>query len=285
MKKILLASTALVMTTGIAAADNPNVELSGDAEMGVMFDDSMANEWSFTSEATVGFTLSGETDGGLQFGASFDADEAVGAAGGTDGSVFISGAFGRLSMGDVDSAADAAVGDISGVGLTGLEDTMAYLSNDTLPAALYEYSSGGFSVYLGADQISSSDDEWSIGAAYSAGNYSFAAGFEKDTSTTATPTGPDDEHFALSGSGTFGAVTLTAAAGFSNDNTQGGVSLDYVTGPTTVTGYYFHDFAEDANYGLGAEYDLGGGAALVGGIAHYEATDNTLADFGISMSF
>ncbi|NJS38490.1 MAG: porin [Rhodobacteraceae bacterium] len=68
------------------------------------------------------FTLSGETDGGLSFGASFRADNAAGANAGTAGSVFISGGFGTLSMGDVDGAANAALGHVDGVGLTGLGD-------------------------------------------------------------------------------------------------------------------------------------------------------------------
>ena len=126
MKKILLATTMLAATTGFAAAE---VTLSGDARMGIIsdFDNALTplvneSDLQFTSRARVKFTMSGSTDGGLEFGASFRAQDAVNASKGTAGSVFISGAFGKLSMGDVDDAANAAVGQVSGVGLTGLGD-------------------------------------------------------------------------------------------------------------------------------------------------------------------
>ena len=138
MKKILLATTLLAATTGFAAAE---VTLSGDARMGIIsnFDNAatlLVNEsdLQFTSRARVKFTLSGSTDGGLEFGASFRAQDAGavtsvskgadgiagtaddivtvggGAANGQAGSVFISGAFGKLTMGDVDDAANSAIG-------------------------------------------------------------------------------------------------------------------------------------------------------------------------------
>jgi outer membrane protein OmpU len=89
----------------------------------------------FTSRARVTFTFSGETDGGLSFGASFRADNSSNAANGTAGSVFLSGAFGKISMGDVDGAAVAAVGHVDGVGLTGLGDRneSSFIANGGLP--------------------------------------------------------------------------------------------------------------------------------------------------------
>ena len=64
MKKVLLASTALVASAGIAAAD---VSLSGSAELGIIDDDTATQ---FHTDIDVTFTMSGETDGGLTFGAS-----------------------------------------------------------------------------------------------------------------------------------------------------------------------------------------------------------------------
>ncbi|MGL4413330.1 porin, partial [Roseinatronobacter monicus] len=90
MKKLLLATTALTLSAGVAAAD---VSLTGDARMGFIYD---GDDVNLTSRARVTFTLSGETDTGMAFGGSFRADNAAGAAAGTGGSVFISGAFGRL---------------------------------------------------------------------------------------------------------------------------------------------------------------------------------------------
>ena len=105
--------------------------VSGDARMGITYNSepnaALAatapqnnKEFQFTNRVRVTFTLSGETDTGLAFGGSFRADNAGAAAAGTGGSVFVSGEFGKLSMGDVDTAFGAVFGDIGGVGLTGL---------------------------------------------------------------------------------------------------------------------------------------------------------------------
>ena len=108
MKKILLATTVLGMTAGFAAAD---VSVSGDARMGVVSTD---GDSVFSSRMRIKFSGSGTTDGGLSFGGSFRANDAQGAKAGTAGSVFISGAFGKISMGDVDGG-DDGVKIVSGI--------------------------------------------------------------------------------------------------------------------------------------------------------------------------
>ena len=124
MKKVLLATSALMLVAGAAAAE---VAVSGSARMGVVYNGTDAE---FSSRVRINFDASGETDGGLAFGASTRADQFSGnnatlGSGGTtngDSTVFISGAFGKLTMGDVGGAADALVGQVSGVGYTGLGD-------------------------------------------------------------------------------------------------------------------------------------------------------------------
>ena len=143
MSRILLASTVLTAAAGMAAAD---VTLSGDARMGLVngYDLSTGKyETTFSSRARVTFTMSAESDNGLSFGASFRADNANAAEKGTAGSVFISGAFGKLSMGDNDSAAQATVGQVDGVGFTGNGDwhEIIYMG-DSSPSVLYTYSAG-----------------------------------------------------------------------------------------------------------------------------------------------
>lgn len=110
MKKILLATTMLAGTAGFAAAE---VTLSGSAEIGVW--SSPAGDLQFWQEVEVVFGLSGTTDGGLEFGASVDLDEAAKTdSDGTDDdgfTVWVSGAFGKVTMGDTDGALDWAVAD------------------------------------------------------------------------------------------------------------------------------------------------------------------------------
>ena len=197
MKQILLASTALVAFAGAAAAE---VAISGSGRMGMVYDKSILNDnivivngdakrtsdagFRFDSRVRVAFTLTQETDAGVTFGGSVRADNASDGNKGKGGSVFMSGAFGKLSMGDVDGAAESAVGNLSGVGYTGLGDfneafylqqgnsdldSNEELSAFALPAALYEYTTGAASFYfsignpggigIGSDAFNINDDE------------------------------------------------------------------------------------------------------------------------------
>jgi outer membrane protein OmpU len=92
-----------------------------------------------TSDQTVGknrmrvkFAASGETDGGLAFGASFQAQDSVGASAGTKGSQYISGAFGKISMGNLNGADEQTAGNLSGVGFAGAgsHESTSYQSSD-----------------------------------------------------------------------------------------------------------------------------------------------------------
>ncbi|MCX7670398.1 MAG: porin [Anaerolineae bacterium] len=301
MKKFLLATTVLVATAGVAAAE---VTLSGDARMGVIdtFKQDYASEGAivesgvaFTSRARVTFTLSGETDSGIAFGGSFRADNASGitiqdsngdgfidptdpeevnnggAALGRSGSVFISGTFGKLTMGDVDNAALAAVGQVAGVGLTGLGDLneISYYSNSgafNRPVALYEYSSNGFTGYASltnpdnytrlvcaeedadgvcleydeVDVANSNVNSYAVGASYSMDNYTIGLGYEfGDTNRQSSAT--NTNHWVLGGSATFGGFTLEAVVGQANgavDGNQYAVSGTYAMDAWAFTAFY-----------------------------------------------
>ncbi len=335
MKKVILATTALVASVGFAQAD---VTIGGDGRMGIVYD---GNDYGYTSRIRISFTASGETDGGLAFGGSIRADNAGGGASGTAGSVFISGDFGKLSMGDVDSGAKAAVGNISGVGLTGLGDyhELQYLlsasenesgnseiSASVRPAVLYEYSTGAFSFFLGTsnptNQSVTGDVEtngltvtqtvvaldisnsFSVGASYAGDNWNVAAGYETldGTSatavtdiltgvTTTTVTDLDGDSWYIGGDVSFGDATLKAnyGAGDLIDN-QYGVSIDYTFDATTLTAFYSQrelgsrlGGGSTDRWGVGASYDLGGGASLVGGVASLDGDEQ--ADFGIKFNF
>ncbi len=102
--------------------------------MGITYNSALNSnsKLAFTNRARVTFTLTGETDGGLAFGGSFRADNAGGAAGGTAGSVFISGDFGRIRMGDVDGAFTSLFGELAGVGLQSGSGLFAVHELDTV---------------------------------------------------------------------------------------------------------------------------------------------------------
>ena len=274
MKNLLLASTALILSAGIAAAD---VRVGGDGRMGVTFTEGAHDEFAFTSRIRISFTASGETDGGLSFGGSVRADNASSATSGTAGNVFISGAFGRLSMGDVSGAAEFIVGDLHGVGLTGLGDNneMLYMSNSSAgrSAARYDYAMGDFRLALSADNPGTGSEVFSIGMGYAMNGFGVGFGFE-DNGTS--------DHWIVGVNGAFGDVAMRAIYGESNGDSQYGVSMSGSFSGVGVTAFY-RDEDGDEHYGLGMSYALGGGATLAGGIVSEAGT--TRADFGVSFRF
>jgi outer membrane protein OmpU len=280
MKKILLATTVLVGTAGFAAAE---VTLSGSARMGVASFD--GGDLEFSSRVRVVFNLSGETDGGLAFGATIRADNAAGGNVGEAGSVFISGAFGKLSMGDVDGAANAAVGHVSGVGYTGLNsyNESTFIANGGGNSdALYEYSTGDLGFYLSATNPGNGDVAASVAVSYAMGDYSFALGYEDD--------GAGTDHIIVGANATFGAVTVKARYGEASGNVEGSqmaASIDYGMDALTLTAFYTDDeeLGGDEAYGIGASYDLGGGASLMGGYVENKSIDESSYDLGVSFSF
>lgn len=299
MKKVLLATTMLVAGASIAAAE---VTLSGDARMGVIsnYDDAATatneGDLNFTSRARVTFNLSAESDSGLSFGASFRADNAGPASTGTGGSVFVSGAFGKLSMGDVDGAAKAAVGQVDSVGLTGLGDLneITYIAAGGFedpfsavgfqvtgdPTALYEYSAGSFTAYVSVTNPGFTDEgiapppvwegmAYAVGGKYSLGDYTVALGYEKlDASVLTTGAAAlDAKNVVLGVSGTFSGVTVKGV---------------YSRGSEALTATDFDQYALSATYtadALGVTAFMSNATATVAGAA---AADERGLGLGVS---
>ena len=278
MKKILLATTVLAASAGFASAD---VKISGSGRMGLVQSVIAGNiETQFSSRLRINFDASGTTDGGLSFGGSVRNDQlGNGNTANGDSTVFISGAFGKLTFGDVaGGAADNLVGQISGVGFTGLGDTneIGFLAG-TATAVRYDYTSGPLSVSLGASQTTAAAgaDKMSAAVKYDAGMYNVAVGYE-------TVTG--DHLLSAKVGAKFGAATVQVKYAKSQmAKGQAGISLDYAVSPAlTVTAFYTDHVSSKAK-GIGASYDLGGGAKVVVGVIN-NGTD-TLADVGVTMSF
>jgi outer membrane protein OmpU len=305
MKKILLATSVLAATTGFAAAE---VTVSGSARMGLVYQDA-TNDVVFSSRVRVKFEMVGTTDGGLEFGASVRADQSggnsesavvgvgpdglpgtlddvvttLGSSGTSNGdsTVYVkSGAF-KLTMGDVGGAADSLVGQVSGVGY-GPNDALQEIDfiGTTKTAVYAEYTAGALTFGIGAGQTSGAG-EYNVGIKYATDAYSVALGYEDDGTDTQT---------SLAGSATFSAATVKVKLVDDSTNTdlQYALSVDYALGATTLTGFYT-DFGDldKKHIGLGAAYDLGGGASIKGGIVQQDlaGVKTTFADVGIVMSF
>lgn len=329
MKKILVASTALSLLGGAALAE---VKTTADARMGVQYfkaDSANAEgKWDFTSRIRVTFTASGETDGGLAFGGTIRADNAsnrvaagnadwdaeeettwllAGAGGnvGSAGNVWVSGAFGKIALGDVDSAAEAANGQLWGVGLDDREwDHIAYVgagssSNAPVnggtqnPVALYSYSFGDGNVFVSLAD-GNPTESWGLAGNYKFGDFTVGAGYEKtgdvkQVSVSAAAKFGDIAVKAIYAEGENEAATLATAV---QNTTQWGLGASYTVDALNVAAFYrVNDTetvagVEDSQeiYGLGASYDLGGGAKVVGGYANKEGTGEHFS-LGIAMTF
>jgi len=329
MKKILLATSILSGFAGMASAE---ITLSGNARMGLVnvaeFDAGdylIRNVTQFNSRVRVAFSLSAETDSGLSFGGSFRADNAADAASGTAGSVYISGAFGKLSMGDVDTATAALVGQVDGVGYTGNGDwnELTYAGHSA-EAALWTYSMGDLNVaaslgqqgvYESMDTFSydKDDDSYSVAASYKLGNYTVSAGYESgnkamplfgykyyEYSSSWSEYAVLNETTTVGFDAAFGDLTVKARAGSMSgghyngyregmSGSQGALSVSYKLDAITVTGFYAesHMDLEGIDYawhtermGIGASYDLGGGATAALGYS-----DNNTTLYGPSYTY
>ena len=297
MKKLLIATTALVATAGVAAAE---VKVSGNARMGVVYDNS---ELNFSSRVRVVFTMSGETDGGLSFGATIRADNASAGNTGNAGSVFISGAFGKLEMGDVLGAAEAVVGNLPEIGFQDISaagNDMTYITGDgarlaaSNPLALYTYTTGGLTFALsmndgkvGATAAADTQD-YALGVKYAFGDYSVSLGYEVSDPAGAAAAA---RHVILGGSAKFGTTTVNAiygeGSGTINGFKQYGLGVTSTFDAITVKAFYKQTktgAVKRDDYGVGAAYSLGGGATVEGGIAKTTGS-KTRADLGLKFTF
>lgn len=335
MKKVLFATSALVALSGAAYAE---VAVTGDGRMGLVWD---GEDAQFSSRARARFNLTGETDSGLSFGGAFRVDqenylpEAVAenrsAAHGTAGSVFISGTYGKLSMGDVVSAAEAAIGDLPELGYTSGEfagdpEEIDFLTGDGAnedqgPTALYEYTFNGVQLFasmtdgsrrdcggavlvgsLGCDDYDAdrdTDTAFSLAAGYEFGAYSVALAYSDDGDASEIVLGGTAaiNEFKIKGFYADYDDRAEDAFGTTYDKSYGlsveyamanGIGLQglWITRELDLGDGVTGEDSFDA-YGIGASYDLGGGATLAGAIIKNELFDDneTRADAGIKFSF
>lgn len=340
MTRFLLITTALAFSAVAAQAE---VTLSGDARMGVIKNfpplGAVDNEpLQFTSRARVKVDMTGTTDGGLSFGASFRISDAGAANTGNAGEVLLSGEWGTITMGDVDSAALSAVDHVSPVGLTDLGslNEVRYIANgfsDTDPSVLYRYSTGDWTFFgsivnpgtvtetLLNDQTPGDLNDfaeitsesgvraYSIAARYELENYAVAVGYEYNNVVYGPGLEVDQTNLMLGLEGQFDNLRVQAIVGrfqgsdvdfnFTDpvtvvgtqiddlSGTQYALSVDYTMDDLTLTAFYTDDSEYDGTqaYGVGAAYELGGGATVKGGYVTDQADGASSYDIGVQMSF
>jgi outer membrane protein OmpU len=300
MKKILLASTALVGMAGAAAAE---ITLSGYAEIGIFGGDLV--ETQFHNDWQVNFNFSTETDNGLSIGGKVQIEETNGPSstnGGLkidDEAFWVSGTFGKVTLGETDGAFDWALTEIySGTSIfddhsthsgaywfTGLDG--AY-DNQIMR---YEYSFGDFAAAFSLEQDDTgvADAIWAIGGKWSGdmGGNSVSAGLGYQSDGSIDIVGLSAGVSMPSGF----SVNLgyTDFGGTMNDNWFG-IAAAYTAGPLLVGVNYGEYDSGGSGFGLVANYDLGGGVVAMAGygssdVASFNGHGSDTFSLGLGMSF
>lgn len=311
MKKILLATTALCAFAGAAAAE---VTVQGTAEMGVTSPSDGKNQ--FHNSYNINFKMSGETDTGLAFGATYRLDADANSEEnqnpvGDNGTAWISGAFGKLTLGDTDGALDWALTETAmgtsitdegttHIGYSGNSD--GYYDDQVLR---YEYSFGdfGFAASLEQDDGNTTDGEGDemigLGAKYATSMSGIDLGFGLGYQTgESTRFGGDTDVIGASVSASldsgFSAVLnyVTYDLDAVENRDHYGIGLGYEVGALLLHANWgkwdFKDSDDYDSYGVVVNYDLGGGAILAAGYASDVDTaegDQDQWSIGMSMSF
>ena len=304
MKKILLASSALIATAGVAAAE---LSIKGSARLGLAYNEAATEELRIEQRMRVNFTGIAETDSGVKFEARIrleaneDANSAISGKGpGAAGFAVSTGGF-RLDVGNVSDVIDS--GDAVnyygyGVGFTGgIEYAAPFYSTDinvggfgaggadatTIKA---KYSAGDFTIAASyTDDKVADTAEVMVGVGYSFGDYTVGLAYADDE---ALETGTVDGDYVIATlGGTVGdfGFSVIVGDGDSFTDTAYGVSAKYNISSATNLTFVAADGgnADDATYGIGFSHSLGGGVTLAGGVGSDRG--NTEADLGVKFSF
>ncbi|MCR8826848.1 porin [Pseudosulfitobacter koreensis] len=323
MKKVLFATTALVATAGVAAAD---VTFGGYGRFGIIHVEGAANETTITSRFRLQIDATAESDSGIVFGArariqqdndgssngallGSDAASASGTfrndrlEGGINGVRFFARSGGlEVGVGNIFGAIDSMPGMYpTELGLTGL--SYDYIINGAgAYSATYDSDGNGAAGFNGVEVMYAMGD-LSAHMSYSeldlvAGNgnlegdrleahvaYAFS-GWTVALGLADSDIVTDTE-VALTVAGSVGIADLTF--GYANNGTQGdafAINAGFDVGAATRVNVVVLDQENyaDTVYGVGVNHDLGGGTSVRGGIQNNNA-GNTVADLGVRFNF
>ena len=302
MKKVLFATTALVFSAGIAAAE---VTISGSANAGFKYSENATGITSFSGEKTTGWYEidmdvigTTETDSGLTFGArvQLDTDYSSASKGteGLKGNVFMSGAFGTFSVGTglFPMADDTGLTDIGfdGIGVDNVAEAGMYTGSAD---ARWDYSVGALTLGVSLNTIK---DDYGIKVGYDFGQFGVLVAFDHDEELTSVSVdglghgipAMENDSASIKLTGKFGDVKgelFYASSDVVDDSygiyaayTMGALTLEAAYAEMSVAGHGDADA-----YGIGAKYDLGG-ATLAGGIGQ-NVYEDTVADLGVAFKF
>ena len=302
MKKLLLASTALIAGASAAAAD---ITLSGYGRLGVIYNDVAAPAADVTLDQRLRLIITGtaESQNGIKFtaqtrmqwdDAGASSTDSVGvAAGAIRNAAFHVAAGGlTLSVGNV-SAAEATPGFYAGgLGYTGFMFvdpwSIGFFGHDiglTSDAAgtdgvvMATYKTGAFTIRASVSDAGATDRKH-LGVVYADNGYVVSLSHQEATGTAQDVT-------KLYVQGTLGGATVGLFVDdHANGNSIGLTGSMNVGAATKVTlTATSNDLAVGTaeNIGVGINHDLGGGVSFGAGIADMNGT--TYAEAGVVFNF
>jgi len=316
MKKVLFATTALIATAGIASAE---LTIKGSAEMGIAGGDRYGNDDAkFFQDFDIKVDGTGSTDNGLTFGYHIEIEDTNssfntnGSAAFDNEAVFISGAFGKLTLGETDGAFDWAMTEVALAGGSIADDETSHAGYNGNSAhdgifdnqiLRYEYSFGDFGMAVSAELDDAanptSTDVFGIGFKYSADlggvgldlGLAFQSGSGAKastttttivslapfvTSTTTTTTYVDVDAVGFSAKADFGNGFMAAVNYSDYDVDAAGADFShYAIG----VAYEMDALTLAANYG-NYDFDTGPDADGYGLIANYDLGGGATIQFG-----
>jgi outer membrane protein OmpU len=313
MKKVLFATTALVATASVAAAD---VSFGGYGRFGILYNEANAgDETNITSRFRLQIDATAESDGGVVFGARARIQQNNGAPNGNPAGTGLNGVRFYARTGGF----EVGVGNIYGaiewmsgqypidLGLTGLgyQYTVynfradAYSSGGSGAAGNNGvevlYSVGDFGLHISASDV---NDRIAANVSYSFGDWTAALGVQ-DSDADGKNGAAADTEVTVALSGSLGPVDVTVAWARNGDEddvhaiTGAVINGDHwaiagrydVNSSTNIEAYVADaDYFAETSYGIDFNHDLGGGTSLRGGVAHLGSGD-IRADLGVRFNF
>lgn len=309
MKKILMASTMLVATAGVAAAE---ITFDGFGRFGLTYDEGRddgavaRSNTQLDQRFRVNIVGKTETDNGVEFRARLrleSNDNGIGQGQG-GGNVVEAPEFGvsaggfNVFLGNTSDLIDS--GDIvdyygNGVGLTDFAETSSGFNlpingidgGGTIdPTIKTSYTIGGFTVgaSFSDNALDSATEEYQFGAGYKFGNYSVGAVIGNVDDQV-----DDQDFYAASFNGDLGsfAFSLLVADIDGQDDTSFGGSISVPVGAATSISVAVADNGvqgDDTSYGIGFRHSLGGGVRLQGGVGENNS-GNVVGDLGVIFNF
>ncbi|MEE4163803.1 MAG: porin [Woeseiaceae bacterium] len=318
MKKLLIASTALVATASVAAAD---VTFGGYGRFGLIYQENDGttgvDETRLENRFRLDIRGTTESDGGVEFTARVriesndTGDGQVGASNVEAPEFGVSAGGFSLFVGDTSDVLDSGdivdfYGDAASLTAAFAELSSGF-SFDNFPASGFgnpgprdpvvkaDYRVGAFTIAASYQHNARDDarEEYMIGARYDISDaigVGLVYGDQNDGATI------DSDFWALGVDGSFGAfgydVLIADSSAASQDDVAMALGLNYAVSSATSIRFVVSDngLADTATvnqttaYAIGFRHSLGGGVQLGGGVG-VDSSDNTVADLGVQFNF